>query len=127
MNSSPCANQVFRTKSIQKKGGIHHRGTARRSVRPSSRRGPQPNSTSCEKTVLQFPRKNEHVILGFFGVSSKESGDSVPRTPGICSGRDPGPCRRRFKYKGDGTPWVGKVEDAKPNHPKTARRTGEFL
>jgi hypothetical protein len=30
---------------------------------------------------VYFPRKNGHVILGFFGVLSKESGDSVPRTP----------------------------------------------
>ena len=27
---------------------------------------------------LYFPRKNGHVILGFFAVLSKESGDSVP-------------------------------------------------
>src|SRR5215471_1430149 len=100
MNSSPCANQVFRTKSIQKKGGIHHRGTARRSVRPSSRRGPQPNSTSCEKTVLQFPRKNEHVILGFFGVSSKESGDSVPRTPWDLLRQRPRPLPEEVQIQG---------------------------
>src|SRR6516225_9159506 len=31
--------------------------------------------------TLYFPRKNGHVILGFFRVLSKESGDSVPRTP----------------------------------------------
>src|SRR6516165_4671689 len=30
---------------------------------------------------MYFPRKNGHVILGFFRVLSKESGDSVPRTP----------------------------------------------
>src|SRR6516225_10201545 len=33
------------------------------------------------RRYLYFPRKNGHVILGFFGVLSKESGDSVPRTP----------------------------------------------
>src|SRR6266446_6115948 len=42
---------------------------------------------------MYFPRKNGHVILGFFGVLSEESGDSVPRTPWdfslwACSGRD---------------------------------------
>jgi hypothetical protein len=31
--------------------------------------------------VVDFPRKNGHVILGFFSVLTKESGDSVPRTP----------------------------------------------
>src|SRR6266567_2676144 len=40
-----------------------------------------------------FPRKNGHAILGFFGVLSEESGDSVPRTPRdfslwACTGRD---------------------------------------
>src|ERR1700746_26066 len=43
--------------------------------------------------LLYFPRKNGHVILGFFALLSKESGDSVPRTPWdfslwTCSGGD---------------------------------------
>ena len=44
-------------------------------------------------SCMYFPRKNGHVILGFFGVLSNESGDSVPRTPWdfslwACSGGD---------------------------------------
>src|ERR1700751_725643 len=50
----------------------------------------------CLKDLIEevyFPRKNGHVILGFFALLSKESGESVPRTPWVfslcpCSGGD---------------------------------------
>src|SRR6201987_816091 len=53
-------------------------------------------SPRCLKDLIEevyFPRKNGHVILGFFALLSKESGESVPRTPWVfslcpCSGGD---------------------------------------
>ena len=45
-------------------------------------KGPQHLLYSSTKVfIVYFLRINGHIILGFFGLLSKESGDSVPRTP----------------------------------------------
>jgi len=84
---------------------------------------PQPNSTSREKRTRtsQF----------FWCVDKGKSGDAVASLGFFAlgllrQGPAPGPGKfqnlRVMERRG-----LVKVEDAKPNHPQTARRTGEFL